>query len=73
MTASDRNFYLLYLYTLLDQYNNTNQHSINKNILMLIILLWLKKLRSTLKFQSLKLIIELELLSIKMFLVKVAL
>ena len=39
MTASDRNFYLLYLYTLLDQYNNTYQHSINKNILMLIILL----------------------------------
>ena len=73
MTASDRNFYLPYLYTSLDQYNNTYQHSINKNILMLIILLWLKKLRSILKFQSLKLIIELELLSIKMFLVKVAL
>ena len=39
MTASDRNFYLPYLYTSLDQYDNTYQHSINKNILMLIILL----------------------------------
>ena len=40
---------------------------------MLIILLWLKKLRQILKFQRLKSMIESELLSKTIFLVKVML
>ena len=44
MTANDSKSYLAYLNKLVDQYNNTYHHSINKNLLMLIILLWLKKI-----------------------------
>ena len=40
---------------------------------MLIILLWVKKLRRILKFLILKLMMESELLSIRIFLVKVTL
>ena len=43
MIVSDRKSYLSYLNKLIDQYNNTYLHSINKNLLMLIILLRLKK------------------------------
>ena len=39
MTANDSQSYLTYLNKLVDQYNNTNHHSIKKNLLMLIILL----------------------------------
>ena len=38
-TTNDRKSHLSYLNKLVDQYNNTYHHSINKNILMLIILL----------------------------------
>ena len=41
-----------------------------KGLLMLIVLLWLKKLRQILKLLSLKLLVELELLSAKIFSVK---
>ena len=37
--ANDIKFYLSYLNELVDQYNNTCHHSVNKNLLMLIILL----------------------------------
>ena len=40
---------------------------------MLVILVWLKKVRPILKLPSLKWMIELELLSIRIFLVKVIL
>ena len=70
MTASDTKSYLSYLNKLVDQYNNTYHHSINKKLLMLIVLLWLKKLRRILKLLSLKLMIWSELLSIKIFLVQ---
>ena len=40
MTANDSKSYLPFLNKLVDQYNNTYDHSINKkNLLMLIILL----------------------------------
>ena len=39
MTANDSRSYLSYLNKLVDQYNNTHHHSINKKLLMLIILL----------------------------------
>ena len=44
-TANNSKSYLPCLIKLVDQYNNTYHHSINKNILMLIILLQQKKLR----------------------------
>ena len=54
MAANDRKSYLSYLNELVDQYNNTCHHSIIKeNLLMLIILFWLKKLRLILKFLNL--------------------
>ena len=71
MTANNSKSYLAYLNKLIDQYNNTYHHYINKkNLLMLTILLWLKKLRRILKLLSLK-FIEPELLSTRIFLVKV--
>ena len=73
MPANDRKSYIPYLNKLVDQYNNTYHHSINKNLLMLIILLWLKTLRPILQLLSLRLMIELELLSIRIFSVKVTL
>ena len=39
MTVDDRKVYLAYLNKLRDQYYNNYHHSINKNILMLTILL----------------------------------
>ena len=39
MTANDTKSYLSYLNKLVDQYNNTYHHSINKKLLMLIVLL----------------------------------
>ena len=72
MTANDNKSYLSYLDKLADRYNMFH-HSIKKNLLMLIILLWLKKLRPMVKLLNLMLMIELELLSIRIFLVKVTL
>ena len=68
MASNNSKPYLSYLNKLVDQYNNTLHDSIKKNILMLIILLWLKKLRPILKVLSVKLI-----LSIRVILVKVKL
>ena len=45
MTANDSKLYLSYLNELVDQYNNTFHYSINEKLLMLLILLWLEKLR----------------------------
>ena len=39
MTATDSKSYLSYLNKLVDQYNNTYYHSINKKSLMLIVCL----------------------------------
>ena len=39
MTANNSKSYLSYVNKLVDQYNNTYHHSINTNLLMLIILL----------------------------------
>ena len=74
MTTNNSKSYLLYLNKLVDQYKNTYYHSINKkNLLLLIILLWVKKLKWILKLPNLKLMIESELQSIRIFLVKVTL
>ena len=58
MTANDSKSYLAYLNKLVHQYTNNYLHSINKNLLMLIILLWPKILRPNLKLLSLKLMME---------------
>ena len=39
VTANENKYYLPYLIKLVDQYNNTYHHSINKKLLILIILL----------------------------------
>ena len=39
VTANENKYYLPYLNKLVDQYNNTYHHSINKKLLILIILL----------------------------------
>ena len=73
MTANDKKSHLTYLNKLVDKYNNTYYHSINKNLLKLIVLLWPKILKRIPKLVILKIMIESELLSIKIFLVKVTL
>ena len=57
MTANDRKSYPSYLNKIEDQCNNTYHSSVGKKLLMLIILLWLKKLRQILKLLNLKLMI----------------
>ena len=73
MTANHSRSYLSCLNKLVDQHNNTSHHLLTKKLVMLIILLWLKKSRSILNFLNLKLMIESELLSIRIFLVKITL
>ena len=67
MTANDSKSYITYLNKLIDQQNNHHHYSIGINLLMLINLFWHKKLRQILKHLSLKLIINSELLSIRIF------
>ena len=50
MAANDSKSYLPYLNKLVDQYSSTYHHSIGNKLLMLITLLWLKKLKRTVKF-----------------------
>ena len=57
MTVNDRKSYPSYLNKIEDQCNNTYHSSVGKKLLMLIILLWLKKLRQILKLLNLKLMI----------------
>ena len=73
MTANDSKSYIPYLKKLVDQYNNIIIILLIKVVLFLIILLSLKKLKQLINLLNLKLMIELELLSIKIFLVKVTL
>ena len=62
---------LVYFNKLVDEYDNIIVVLV-KNLLMLIILLWLKKLRQILKLLNLKLEIESELLSTKIYLTMVS-
>ena len=64
MTASDSTSYFSHLDKLVDK--NTYHHSIAKKLLMLIILLWLKKLTQIIKLGSLKLMTESKLLGIRL-------
>ena len=73
MTANGGKSCLSYFNKLVDEYHKSYNHSINKNLFVLIILFWLVKLRQILKLLSLKLMTELELLNVKIFLIKVTL
>ena len=73
MTANDNKSHLLYLNKLVDQYDNTFHHSINKKPINADYSVLTIKLRSILKLLNLKLMTESELLSIRIFLVKVTL
>ena len=73
MTASDSNSYLSYLNKLVDQYKNAYDHSISKNLLILIFLLCLNKIKQILKLLNLKLVIESELQTIIIILVNATL
>ena len=73
MIANDNKSYLAYLNKLVDECNNTYHHSINKNVVNADYSALTERSIQILKLLFLKLMIELELLSIRIFLVKVAL
>ena len=73
MTASNRKSYLSYLNKLVDQYNNTYRHSINKKPINVDYSALTEQIETDHKAPNLMLMIESELLSIKIFLVKVTL
>ena len=70
MTANDNKSYLPYLNKLVDQYNNTYHHSINKKPINADYSALTEKI---IKLLNLKLMIRLELLGIRIYLVKVTL
>ena len=65
MTANDSKYYLSYLNKLIDQFNNTYHHSIGKNLVNADYSDLTKKLKRILKLLFLKLMIESELLNLK--------
>ena len=68
ITANDTKSYNSYLDKLVDKYNNTCiVFLLAKNVLKIIILLWLKKLSWVIKLLNLELVIESELLSTRVF------
>ena len=73
MTAKDSKSYLSYLNKLINQCDNTYHHSINKKPINTDYSALTEKSRRILKPRSLKLMIESELLSIRILLVKVIL
>ena len=73
MTANNSKTSLPYLNKLVDQYNNTYHHSINKRPISADYSKLTEKLRPSLKLQSLTLMIELESQSIRIFLVNATL
>ena len=73
MTTNDSKSYLSYLNKLLDQYNNTYHHSIGRKPINVDYSALTEKIETNPKLRSLKLMIGSELLSIRIFLVKVLL
>ena len=73
MTANHSKSYLTCLNKLVDECSNTYHHSINKNSINPDYSALTEKSLQILKLLTLKLMIELELLSIRIFLVKVTL
>ena len=70
MTANDSKSYLSYLNKLVDQYNNSYHHSINKKSINADYSTLTENIETNLKAPKLKLMIESALLSMRTFLVK---
>ena len=73
MTANDSKSYLSYLNKLVDQYSSNYHHAINKKPISVDYCVLTKKLGPILKLLNLKVMIESELVSIRIFLVKITL
>ena len=73
MTANSSKFYPAYLNKLVDQYNNTYHHSISEKPINADYSVLTERLIRILKLLSVELMIESELLSIRIFSVKVTL
>ena len=71
LTANDSKSYLGYLNKSVDQYLIIIVVLLIKNLLILILLVWLKKLNLAIKLENLMLVIKSELLTTKMFLIKI--
>ena len=69
MATNDSKSYLSYLNKLVDQYNNTYHHSIDKKRINADFSVLTEKIETNLKALSLKLMIESELLSVRIFLI----
>ena len=65
MVANGNKSYLPYLNKWVDQFNNTYHHSINKNSINADYSALTEKLKRIMKLLNLKLMIELELLGMK--------
>ena len=73
MTADDSKSYVSHLNKLVDQYNNSYHHSINKKSINADYSTLTEKIETNLKAPKSKLMIESALLSMRTFLVKVTL
>ena len=71
MTTNDSKSYLPHSNKLVDQYNNTFHHSINKKLVNANYSPLTEKIKTNPKAPKLKLMIETELLRMRIFLVKV--
>ena len=69
MTTNDNKSYRSYLNKLVDQCNNTYHHSIYKNLFDADYFVLTEKIEQIHKLRNLKLMIELELLSRRIFLI----
>ena len=72
-TANDKKFYLAYLTKLVDRYSNTYHYSDNKNLLMQIILFWLKTTEASSKAHKFEVNDRVWNKKYEIFLVKVSL
>ena len=71
LTANDNKFYIEYLNKLVDEYNNSYHCSIVKKSIDADYFALTEKMNRLIKLLNLKLVIESELLSIRIFLAKI--
>ena len=72
MTANDSKSYLNYLNKLADEYNNTYHRAVGKKLIDADYSVLCKAIETNREAPKLKLVIESELLSVRIFLAKVA-
>ena len=66
-TANDNKFYLIHLNKLVDQYSNTYRHSVNKKLINADYSAFTEKIETNHKAPKFKVMMNLELQSIKIF------